>query len=201
MTIKKNSNLEKDYSLLAYFSIFVIVLSVFYLGFKLTGNATVTDTAVVNVTIATNAAINFTTDFIDFGSGSVNTGQASATLNTDGTVTGGSWTPVSTNFTLENIGNTDVSLTLKMGKTAAQYLGGTSPEYQFKFSNNEATSCVNSTPTGVWTATSTSDINLCSFFENGDANDTINIGVQLVIPSDSLVGTQTDTWTATGTYA
>ena len=102
-------------------------------------------------------------------------------------------------FTLENIGNTNVSLTLSMGKTAAQLIGGTSPAYQFKFGNKEASSCVNATPTGVWTATSTSNINLCSNFLMSDASDTINIGVKLTIPSDSLTGTQTDTFTATAT--
>jgi len=199
---KKNRTGNKGqifYNVIGYISIFAIILCFFYLGFKITGHATSEDTAIVNVTITSTTAINFTTDFINFGSGAVNTGASSATLDTEGTVTGGTWTPINTNFTLENIGNTPVSLTLKVGKTAAEYLGGTSPSYQFKFSNSEATSCTNASATGVWTATATTDINLCSLFNSADNNDTINIGVRLVIPSDSLTGTQTDTFTATGT--
>jgi hypothetical protein len=190
------------YTILGYLSILIIIVCIVYFGLRLTGitgNAVSTDTAVVNVTISTTTAINFTTDFINFGTGSVNTGFTSATIDTEGTVTDGSWTPLYTNFTLENIGNTNVNLTLKVGKTAAQFIGGTSPAYQFKFSNKEATSCTNSTATGVWAATSTSDISLCSMFNSADVNDTINIGIKLAIPSDSFTGTQTDTFTATAT--
>lgn len=199
MVVRKKNKESRIYDYIAYASIIVILLSLVYLGFKFTGNAISTDTAVVNVTISSTTAINFTTDFLNLGTGAVNTGTPSATVDSDGGSVGGTWAPTPSNFTLENIGNTNVSLTLSMGKTAAQYIGGTNPAYQFKFANNEAGSCVNATATGVWTATSTSNISLCSNFLVTDASDTINIGVKVTIPSDSLTGTQTDTFTATAT--
>jgi hypothetical protein len=188
----------KDYSILAYFSIAVIVASLFFLGLELTGHDVSTDEAIVNVTIATTTAINFTTDFIDFGSGVVNTGADNATLDTDGTVVSGTWTPTSTNFTLENIGNTNVNLTLRVGKSAQDFLGGNNPSYEFKFADDKPTSCVNSTTTRVWIPTNISDTYLCSFFNAADTNDTIHIGVRIVIPSTAS-GAKTDTFTATAT--
>ena len=195
MAVSSSTN---GYTFLAYFSSLVIVVSFFCLGLELTGYATSTDTAVVNVTISSTTAINFTTDFINFGSGAVSPGSPNATLDTDGNVAGGSWTPISTNFTLENIGNTNVNLTLRVGKSAQDFLGGDNPLYQFKFDNNEATSCVNVTETNVWTLTSISDLYLCSFLNAADANDTINIGVRITIPS-TATGAKTDTFTATAT--
>jgi hypothetical protein len=185
----------KDYSILAYFSIAVIVASLFFLGLQFTGYATSTDEAIVNVTISSTTAINFTTDFIDFGSGAVTTGSDNATLDTDGTIIGGSWGAVSSNFTLENIGNTNVNLSLRVGKSAQDFIGGNNPSYEYKYANNEVTSCVNSTTMAVWTSTSTSDTYLCSFFNALDGNDTINIGVRIVIPS-TATGAKTDTFTA-----
>jgi len=186
------------YALIGYLSIVAIIISVFYLGFRVTGFATANDTAVVNVTISTVTAINFTTDFINFGTGSVNTGSPSATLDTDGTSTDGTWAPIRTNFTLENIGNTNVNITLKTGKNASDFIGGDTPVYQFKYANKEATSCVNSTAMSVWMNVSKTDIDLCSYFNAGDINDTINIGVRIVIPS-AATGAKTDTFTATAT--
>lgn len=199
MVVSKKRQDSSIYDYIFYFSIIVIILSALYMGFKFTGNAVSTSTAVVNVTISTTTAINFTTNFLNLGTGVVNLGSTSASVDSDGICTGGTWAPTPSNFTLQNIGNTNASLTLSMGKTAAQFIGGTSPVYQFKFGNNEAGSCVNSTAMGVWTATSTSNISLCSIFLMNDASDTINIGVKVTIPSDSLTGTQTDTFTATAT--
>lgn len=202
MVVKKSSQQAKGYDYLAYVSLIVIVLALLYFSFgaKITGHATATDTAQVNVTITSTTAINFTVDSLNFGSGAVTTGAPSATINTDGSVTGGSWTPISSNLTLENIGNTNVSLSLSSGMTAAQYIGGTSPAYKFKFSSAETGSCVNASPTGVWIDTATgAGVNLCTNFQNDAAKDTINIGVQLTIPSDSLSGVRSDTFTATAT--
>lgn len=199
MVVDKKNKSKDVYDYISYVSIIVIVLCVLYSGFRLTGFVVVTDTAVVNVTITETTAINFTTDFLNLGTGAVNTGTSSATVDSDGGSVGGSWAPTPGNLTLQNIGNKNVSLQISMGKTAAQYIGGTNPLYQFKFANNEAGSCVNATAMGVWANASTSNISLCTNFLAGDENDTINIGVKLTIPSSSLTGTQTDTFTATAT--
>ncbi len=188
--------------LIGYIAIMVIIVSLASIGMKITGYATTTDTAVVNVTISTAAAINFTTDFINFGSGSVTAGQTNATVNTEGTLTGGTGWSGANNLTLENIGNVNVSLGLKSDKLAAAFIGGTNPLFQYKVINDtEPASCVGNNATTYKNFT-TSDFTVCSNFPFADAYDKITVAIQLVIPYDSLSGTaaQTATVTATGTY-
>jgi len=102
MTEKKLIKKKIDtISLMGYISILVIILSLANIGVRLTGR--VTDTAVVNVTIESRADINFTTDFINFGTGQVNEESASETLTTvgDGTTGGnGNWTGTGDKFLL-----------------------------------------------------------------------------------------------------
>jgi len=182
-------------------AILVIVASLVSIGMQFTGYAAVTDTAVVNVTVSSSAAINFTTDTINFNSGAVNNGAAGATLNTEGTVTDGTWSATSSGLTLENIGNVNVSLGLKADKVAADYLGGTSPSFKYKVSDaaGETGACVNNTATS-YTEFTTSNTTVCSPLQFNDSMDAIDINIQLYIPSDSNVGEQTATITATGTY-
>jgi len=206
MAVNKTSAKQSfgKYDIIASVSVLVIILSLFYIGFDFTGKVITTDTAVVNVTIVANTAINFTTEYLFLGAGSVDTGKPNATFDSDGTHTDSSdWSGTPANLTLENIGNTNVSLTLSVGKTAAEYIGGTSPAYQFKFGDSEAGSCAtNSSPTGTWLATTkTSNTSLCSLFLSDNSADTINIGVRVVIPQDAVAGTRTDTFTATATTA
>ena len=71
---------------------------------KLTGFA-VTDTADVNLSVASNLLINFTTDSVDWGTGYVTPGAGNADLYTNGTIVGGSWSAVSSPLVIENAGN------------------------------------------------------------------------------------------------
>lgn len=186
--------------LIGYVAIAVIIFSLINIGMSLTGR--VADTGVVNVTIETSAAINFTTEFIDFGSGQVDAGQSSATVDTISVSTNGNWTSPADNFVIENIGNVNVSLNLSFGKTANQFLGGTSPSYKYNFTNVSDASCVGGTSSGnTWNTVNTASTGdlLCSVFEFIDTRDDIKIEIQLIIPSDSLTGEQTDTLTATAT--
>ena len=194
-----------------YVAILVIVISLLTLGFKLTGK--VTDTGVLNVTIESSAAINFTTDFVDLGSGQVNItgGFKSANLTTldGGTVEGGNWSVGAIDyFVIENTGNVNVSLQLYTGQNAASFIGGTSdggPVYQYNFTEvvGEEGSC---TASGEATAGTWIDVNatspgttICNPLEFTDAYDSIRIDVNLLIPDDATPGTQTDTFTATAT--
>lgn len=193
---KNNDN--EGWQMIAYFAIAVIVVSLFVVGMRLTGF--VVDSAVLNVTVDKTAAINFTSDFINFGNGSVNVGAPSATLESDvANAVGGSWTYGTQNFVLENIGNINLSLKLKTGKDAAGFLGGTSPEYQYKVENLDVGSCTSGLPSG-WINVSILDTTICNNFEFNSSIDTVKINVRLVIPSDSNSGTGafTDTFTVTG---
>jgi hypothetical protein len=188
--------------LIGYVAIIVIVVSLASIGMKFTGFATVTDTGVVNVTISTSAAINFTTDFVNFGTGSVNALATMATVNTEGTLTNGTgWAPTA-NLTLENIGNVNVSLSLKSDKNASVFIGGANPSFKIKVINDtEPLSCSGNNAT-VYTEINTTDNSICTNFPFDDTKDKVTIAIQLVVPYNSLTGAaaQTSTITATGTY-
>ncbi|MEI6058709.1 MAG: hypothetical protein WCP89_02965 [archaeon] len=189
--------------LIGYAAIIVIVISLASIGMKFTGFITTSSTGVVNVTITPSGSINFTTNFINFGSGSVTAGNSNATVNTEGVLTGGTgWNSSASNFTLENIGNVNVSLALKVDKNATSYLGGTSPSFKYRVINDtEPLSCVGNTASS-FTEFTTTDAVVCNPFPFDNAKDSIRISIQLVIPSDSLSGAvaQTALVTATGTY-
>lgn len=159
-----------------------------------------TSTGTVNLSVETLASVNFTTDNIDFGSGRVDEGGVNATLDTDaGTVTGGNWTANSAGFVLENIGNVNVTLDLATGKTAATFIGGTNPSYQYKVNDVESGSCTGGVTLDTWydvNATSPGT-RICGVMGFADSADTLNIDVKLVVPSDSYTGALSDTFTAT----
>ncbi|HOW37013.1 MAG TPA: hypothetical protein PLK34_02090 [Candidatus Pacearchaeota archaeon] len=159
----------------------------------------------INLTVETAAAINFTVDSINWGSGMVDSGQSSATLNTccGGSVVNGNWTAVSQGFEVVNLGNVNLTLLLKTGKTAATFLGGTAvtPDYEFNVTNKEADAC---NGTDVFNLNTFYDVNttgdgtkVCDLFTSAEGRDEIRIDIKLVIPSDSLTGARSDTMTAT----
>ena len=154
-------------------------------------------TGTANLTVESSIEINFTVNNIDWGSGKVATGFQNATLNTTGagSVTNGNWT-ARPGLVLENIGNTNVTLTLSAGDTAATLLGGTNPLYQWIVFDNETGSCA-SNNLSAWSNVNSSAL-ACTqlgFLNNQDA---IDIDFFLRVPYDSFQGALSDTITATG---
>jgi len=196
---KKNDKRKLGNSeIIAVFSLILIIISIANIGIRFTGHVTnVTDTAVVNVTITSTAAINFTTDFIDFGDGLVDAGESSATINTEGgACTNGNWSVISTPLVLVNIGNQNVTLWISSDETAETLLGGTSPSFQYKITNTSGeTGCAGS-PSGYQDFSGTPTV-ICSLLEIYATKDSIDVDIQLIIPSDSLTGEKTATVTAT----
>ncbi|VVB78293.1 Uncharacterised protein [uncultured archaeon] len=201
--MKKNNKTKGRidfWQITAYIAVAVIILSALSLGIKLTGYATTFST--LNVTVEEKASINFTIDTIDFGQGSVSTGELSATIDTLGNVINGNWTPVTEGFRIENTGNVNVSLSLKTNKNASDFLGGSFPGYQYNVTDFESGSCISDfTPHGEWI-----DVNktgdgtiICNVFQYGDDQDSIRVDLKLVIPSDARPGIKSDVFTATGT--
>lgn len=194
-------------NILFYVSIIIIFISAGVILLNIQGlTGRVTDTAVVNITVESAASINFTTDFIDFGNGTVSAGSPNATLDTLGLVDGGTWVNVSGGLYLENIGNVNVSLYLASSKSAADFIGGTNPGYSYNFTDRdtELGSCINETPSsfpqGDWNSFNTDPGDLiCDVFGYADAADSIRIDLQLVVPSDSKSGNLTDEIVATAT--
>ncbi len=213
--------MEKDRLLLvlAILSIAVAVVAVVSTYFfveklskGISGYATTTSTADVNLTVETFAVINFTTNVINWGSGRVNSGATTAQLNSYATsnVTGGNWTlQTAGGLRLQNIGNVNLTLNLSSSKTAATFIGGTSPFFQWNVSNQEADSCMNGT--GISSTGANVGLNVdrhyevnttttlfCNIFQYIDNKDTVRIDFNLTIPSDSRTGALTAVVTATG---
>ncbi|MGV8151910.1 MAG: hypothetical protein ACP5OG_02425 [Candidatus Nanoarchaeia archaeon] len=183
---------------LFYISVFLIALSLLTIGFEINANAT---SGFINVSIESYVRINFTSDFIDFGPGSISQGAQNATLDTFGTVTNGNWTPVNNGFILENTGNVNVSIDLKSTKNASSFVGGTSPMYQYSINNSEQGSCDSPIVMGEWYEVNTTSpgTRICSLMQYSQEHDSISIDLKMVVPSDSLSGVRTDTFTATAT--
>ncbi len=191
----------KSLEFISYASIAVIAVSLFFIGTELTGFATVNDTGVVNVTIATSAALNFSTALLDFGSGAVTSGEAGATLSSvgAGSTTGGSWVPQPGQLILENIGNINVTLNLTSNKTVDDFIGGTLPTFKAIVTDNETGSCNGTQSFSTLTDISTNQQIACDIFGYAAAADTINIDFQIYIPVDA-VGAKTIGIVATGEY-
>jgi hypothetical protein len=183
---------------LTYISGLIILLSLISLGLTINGNAVGT----LNITVYKFVNINFTTNMVNFGNGAIDSGKPNATIDTLGNVINGNWTPTNNGFILENIGNVDVSLDLKSGKTAVQFLGGSDPLYQYNFTDKagETGSCTNGAfSKGTWINVNITGDRLCNPLKFIDTNDTIRIDLKLVIPADSLTGNLTDIFTAVAT--
>ncbi len=206
---EKIKNNSKTFVISTVILLVILIFSVgfFYLSAKtlfstISGYASSTGEA--NLTVETTVVINFTTARINWGSGRVNSGASSATLNTEATnnVTNGNWTLQNAGgLRVENIGNVNVTLNLSGTKTAAQMIGGTSPAYTWSFTEPESNSCLNSTgssqtlPDQVPVYTTTTLV--CGRFRFTDSNDSLRIDFYLTVPSDSFTGALGDTITAT----
>lgn len=176
------------------------------LAAQISGYATSTGQA--NLTVETLASINFTKNFVNWGSGRLNPGATAASLTSLNTnnVSGGNWTLAADGgLQIENIGNVNVSLNISGAKTAAQFIGGTNPVYKWNFTDPEGKSCVNSTMNAnasimnIFTnvITSVNSALICPVFGFISSNDSIRIDFNLTIPEDSITGALTDTITAT----
>jgi len=125
--------------LITYLSIAVIVVSLFFIGVKITGYAT-EDTGIVNVTIESSASIVFETALLDLGNGTVTPGTT-ATVDSESGNDNWDGDQASGQLVLENNGNVNVSFTLKSNVSATDFIGGTTPAFKLKVTNNETGSC------------------------------------------------------------
>jgi len=178
----------------------VIILVVKNVEFS--GHAT-SQTGYVNITITTSISVNMTRSTIDWGSGVVADTKLSASLNTtseSAAVSDGNWsTDNAKAFILQNIGNINASLVFSSTKTAATFLGGTGPKYQWNFTNKDAGSCTGGITLAAWTDVNSS-ATPCLQFGFLDTQDELYIDISLLVPYDAA-GTKSDIITATASTA
>jgi len=165
----------------------------------LTGFAT--DTGTANLTIEGAAAVNFTTDIVNWGSGQVNASEGTrAELNTyPGQVTAGTWTPVTQGLILENIGNSNVTLNLTSSKDATDFIGGTNPIFQWRVTNNKTGSCTTAPSPAAYSNINTSTHLTCPIFQWVNTADALEIDLNVTIPADANSGAKGMVITATAT--
>ena len=178
---------------------------------KITGYAS-SGAGYVNITLNTQITINMTTDTINWGAGTITSGQLNASLNTNsGNTTGyilrGNWTAAGhPGLVVANIGNINATLTLATAKNAADLFGGTAAQqaYQWNVTNKDPGSCIGGAETlGVW-----SDVNkttpgiFCSKFNFLTDSNEVYIDIKLVVPYDATgVELHSDTITVTASPA
>lgn len=109
---------------------------------SLTGAATSSDTGTSTITISQSTSITNNFDTIQFGSGFVNSTCTACSMDSNGTATDGCCGTFnlsnSFGFLLENTGNINLSVnyTCAGNCTAALFVGGTSPAFQMRATNN-----------------------------------------------------------------
>ncbi|MCX6706860.1 MAG: hypothetical protein NT001_01825 [Candidatus Woesearchaeota archaeon] len=186
-----------------------------------TGMALYTATAGVNITITSTTAINFTTNYVNFGTGTVNgtCGYCNMYTNNHSVANFSSCcngfantASASSGFILENIGNMNVSIGMNSTNNAVTFIGGTTspgPQFRMKVTENETYSCANVTYgpasglNATWNNTfgdvPTTETEICARLRPDASMDELRIDINMTIPDNSMTGLRTDTLSATAT--
>lgn len=167
-----------------------------------------TDTGTANLTVQESIAVNFTTDVINWGSGSHNSGVTSAKLNSEGVVENGTgWSTVTDGLILNNIGNVNVTLNLSASKNASEFIGGSNPdpEYKWRISDyqghgDESGACVGINPT-AYTAVNTTNRTVCDPLQWYNNRDEIEIDIEVIVPANCPKDEKGDVITAIASAA
>jgi hypothetical protein len=165
--------------------------------------------ATINVTISPNTIVNFTSDNIDFGTGTVNDSSTHVNLSTvDGSMLGGNgFDSVSSPLVLENIGNTNASLSFKAQKNVSDFIGGTDaggPLFGINVTEADTNPCADASEVATfstWYYLNQTEQTICTQFGTIPAGDELNVDVFLLIPSDSSTGSLGNTLSAVITAA
>jgi len=179
--------------ILASFSVIALVILTTAVSAGYTGSA--------GLTISGTTEVSFTTASANWGGGYVTVGGTTCTLDTENTTTGcTNFTAVNAPLVIENIGSRDVILELASNKDVATFIGGTGSTFKWKMTDGEPSSCTGITPVGYANVNTTSPgTQVCSSFDATDGSDTLEVDLQIVIPSDATAAAKTATITATAT--
>ncbi len=184
-------------------------------GGEQVSGAAISPTALARINITARASINWTVNFVDWGTGYVNDTAGYCQLNTEGLNNPANCTNFTTVYEglrLLNDGNRIVEVNLSSNASAAQFLGGTGALFQWKLANNESNSCGNPGTgntcsanasalqfQGAYYDVNTTPVLICPCFSPQNANDELNTELQVRVPSDSFTGVREATLTAVAT--
>lgn len=201
----------------------IIALTLFFLNLngitlnynQITGRVTDTAWGSANVTISSITQINVSTTGttnntnISFGTGYVLSGwdyctmsSQSLTLFESGGCSAGLNSP-GVNFTLQNVGNTNLTVNISCNKDAAAFLGGTNPTFNYAVDNGTESGCKGmiSGPTNWFAFNSTTPTIICTNLSHVTSEDTMQVAVNISIPANSKTGSLEAIITFTGLSA
>ena len=195
-----------------------ILLSVFFYitpsGIQFTGKVIDKDAGTTTAIVAPTAYINFTTEKISWGTGSLVDGTMGCKLNTiSATDNCTDFSAVNTPLVLENVGNTNVRIQLVSNKNASAFIGGSGPRFQYRVAEKEGGSCLsnvgnvcniftpnNQTPKIFTNVNITGDgTTICPCLLARDARDSLKIDVEVFVPYNTLTGQKSAVFTAIAT--
>jgi hypothetical protein len=201
-----------------------------------TGKATATSQGTTQLNITSDTKIGFTKSSINFGNGYVNNSCNNCTMWTNSTGTGlsswqqvnccmGGWKSIQSNTAqdglwVRNQGNTNLTVNLNFSKTAATFIGGSSPAFQYRlltdltagtcsncgsYANDITASCASTLryTTLAWYDANTSNPIVCATYGlTSDATkDEFVIDFKVIVPRTAPATAKTATVTVTGTSA
>ena len=193
--MNKTGEISNNFLALLVVVSIAVALAGFMMPAKLTGYGV---TGTLDAELNSTTAINFTDASINFGAVAVPSGVASCNIDSEGNTNCLATAP-DNGFTVENIGNENVSLTLATTKNAADLIGGTSPAYKWKVKDKDAGACTGAANAYVSVNKTAPGTEICSIFATAPTMDELYIHVNLTVPSDAISGSKTDTFTATAT--
>lgn len=194
-----------------------VSLSVMNTRFFSSGLGSVTGMAIVpngtvNLTIESVACIQFSSSNIDFGTGSLVEGETNCTLSTldqfDNDAGCSDFNEVANGFTVENCGTYNLSVEMRVNKTAEAFLGSPGARVLWNVTLNESGSCYNVTTSpedfpvypntsadcggtacgSSFESAATSLKIVCPNLLYGEDHDALNIDFNITIPEDSSSG-------------
>ncbi len=174
------------------------------------GYVTVNETGKTNFSITSSLSIRFTDlTVMQFGAGYVNdtipSGNCVINSTMDAAAIGAAasgcigfnTTISSRNLTIENDGNILANVSFNFTKNATNFIGGTTPSFQFLIKNNETGSCGTIMNGSTWTevningANGSSGVRVCNMFNTSDTNDTFYAALAVTIPKTASTGGHT----------
>ena len=189
----------------------------------ITGLATTVPNGTATLIVSLVSSIQFSDAAVDFGTGSINTTLGNCTLSTTSANSGGcvDFDAQANGFTIENDGNTNLSITLVSDKTSANFIADGAGLFLWNVSVSEAGSCVNATGDrlavepntttnngcggdtdntcgAIYEAVSTTTKNICPSLLFDDSSDALDIDINITIPVTSPSGSKSAKLTITG---
>lgn len=176
----------------------------------ITGMVTNTTSGYVNLSITQRVCINLTTASVNFGSGYVGMGCSNCTMETFGGISNFagcciSFVAPATGLVIENTGNT--ALQVNANFTNSSFIGGTNSQFRMKVINNESQSCATLGATWspdyatvpTYNAGSENLGLICDRLTPNQANDTIQLHINITIPDNAVSGDKNCSVLVTGT--